>query len=198
MTDINVVPAFLSMPVDFNEKSHSNLAEWLIQQPSVGKTAWLLAYLHDGVTWGVIQDGKLITAADVFNTEYPGSFSALGIERLLNLSLFGEKAEIRLFQKDGIWCTRRIEENPAASQEDSYLRSYILWGNKVKAHKDNWSWMEDGQLGIHQAIPLNIPENCSKRIAYLDVRYYVDYENDHGQARIAAKRLVKLYTVEEG
>lgn len=198
MSDQNTVRAFQAIPIDLVPQTNNDLVEWLIQHGNeVGEQCWLLAYADDGVIWGKIDDHKMITAADVFNPEYPGTFPVLNLEKLQKASLFNEHAEIRLFRRNDLWSALRIEENPAADECDSFVRSYILWGNRVKARKDGWTWVEDGQLGVHQALPLEMPEKISHRIMRINIRYYFDYEKDHGQARIAAKRLCNLYTIGE-
>lgn len=198
MSDQNTAQAFLAIPTDFVCQTNSDLVGWLIQHCNeVGSQCWLLAYADDGVIWGKIDDHKMVTAADVFNTEYPGAFPVLNMDKLQKASLFGERAEIRLFRRNGSWSALRIEENPAADESDSFVRSYLLWGNRVKARKDGWTWVEDGQLGIHQALPLEITDKISHRIMRIDIRYYIDYEKDHGQALIAAKRLCNLFTIGE-
>jgi len=199
MSNFIAAPAFNTIPVEFNCRTSNDLNNWFTQQgAAVGSPSWLLAYADDGVIWGKVVGKELITAADVFNLNYPGAFPVLNMEKLQKASLFGEKAEIRVFRKNDSWIALRIEDNPAAEESDSYDRSYILWGNKVKVRKDGWAWVEDGQLGIHQALPLEIDEGISYRIARIDVRYYITYEKDHGQASVAVKRLCKLYTVKEG
>lgn len=198
MSDLKPVQAFNATPIDFVSQTSNELVQWLIEQENeVGSQCWLLGYADDGVIWGKIDDHKMVTAADVFNPEYPGTFPVLNLDKLQKASLFGERAEIRLFRRGGSWLALKIEENPFADVSDSFVRTYILWGNRARARIGGWTWVEDGQLGIHQALPLEMPEKILHRIIRIDIRYYIDYEDDHGQARIAAKRLCNLYTIGE-
>lgn len=167
----------------------ANPQDWLINQPTAGETAWLLAYADDGVIWGKVQNGKLIQAADVFGETFP----RLESDTLQRVHFFGSQAEIRIWRAaDGLTAVRMEDvKDPGAA---AFSRMYLLWGNSPRKTQPGWSWVEDGQLGIHQALPLDFPKAAKGRPFKLQVRYYIEYEKNHGQARAAASRLVALVT----
>lgn len=161
-------------------------ARWFADQPRVGDTAWLLAYADDGVIWGELTGCKLVLAQDIFE-----HFPKLESQTLQHAHLFGSLGEVRVFRQPGGLKALRLED-VADPQADAFTRSYILWGDSVKKTEQGWSWMEDGQLGIHQALPLVRPVGKQGRAFRLEVRYYLHYEAGHGQASVAASRLLAL------
>lgn len=175
-----------SEPLDLQDFT-SDASKWLVAQPPVGDSAWLLAYADDGVIWGEVKAGKLIQAYEIFGESFP----KLEAETLQHAHLFGSLGEIRIFRQAGKLKAVRLEEEED-EECDAFTRSYILWGDKQKNEKDGWSWVEDGQLGIHQALPLSYPVGKRGRIFRLEVRYYLQYEPDHGQASVGASRLLAL------
>ncbi len=178
-----------SNPLDLKGFSEDP-AEWFLKQPAVGDDAWLLAYADDGVIWGKIENKQLVQACQVFGDTFP----RLEATTLHKAHFFGSGAEVRVFRHgDKFRAIRLQEENdPAAA---SYTRSYYLWGDHPIKTKGNWSWLEDGQLGIFQALPLAYPPTAKGREFQLWVRYYLQFEEGHGQASVAASRLVGLHTL---
>lgn len=177
---------------------NTDLKSWFMkQQELIGEPSWLIAYADNGVVWGEAKEGLLTTAFDVFNAESPGVFPQLQVVTLQSARFFGEKAEIQVYRKDGLLKAVLIRENGNDIHEHSFTRSYMLWGNNLKKQKDGWSWLYDGQLGIEQAIPLDFPATFTGRPFWIEIRYYFQYEKDHGQARVAANRLVTLKYGEE-
>lgn len=165
-----------------------NPLNWFMDQPSVGDFSWLLAYADDGVVWGKICNGKLMIANNIFGESFP----KMNTKKIHFVRFFGHLAEIRVFQKDSIFSAVRLEDEP--NDKLSFIRSYFLWGNSVRDVKDGWTFVEEGQHGIFQAIPIEIPhlnDNKTTRLK-IRIRYYLDFEKEHGQAKVVGNRFVGI------
>jgi len=167
-------------------------AAWLQNQPSVGDEAWFLAHADDGVIWGQLRSGQLVTSDDIFPQVSP----PLRAVTLQQARLFGQDAEVRIWQDRGGFESCRLEDQ-SADEAEAFDEAHILWGTQAEAHAGGFTLVADGRQGLRHAVPLEIENRAfgiagrSRRPLRLTVRHYLIYDDD-GQARIALSRLVAL------
>lgn len=178
-----------------------NLKSWLEQQATEYNLKYLLAHADDGVVWGRFDNGKLTTAEKVF---YPCNFNVhLPKLRLLTLQqcrVFGEKAEVLLWQTGRGWKARLIEHHDTL---ELIKECQVLWGTQKEkgtqgedGERQGFTLVSDGSQGLKHAVPLiNIPFSNDKKNLYRPIRlivhHYIDYD-ESGVARICLSRLVNL------
>ena len=175
-------------PLDAKEFA-ANPVDWFEKQPSVGDEAWFLAHADDGVIWGCLQNGQLVTSGVVFSEVSP----PLRATTLQQARLFGETAEVRVWRDGNEFRACRLEDQSSAEGEalDEY---HILWGKQTEQRKDGFTLVADGRQGLRHAVPLTLTEGLfhDDRPLRLTVRHYLAYDGC-GQARIALSRLVALW-----
>jgi len=186
----------------------NNLVGWLEAQPRLGATGWLLAHAEEGVIWGKLVDGKLKLASHV-NQSAPQLRSAT----LIEARFFGERAEIHLSRTNDGWQACRIEDQHGAG--DSFDELHRLWGVRIDTNMARRLWgdqsngrqagftlLHEPGVGITHTVPLDIPESAfaalrsgydTYRPLVLTCRHYLGYDQDTGEAQIAATRLVGLH-----
>lgn len=159
------------------------LLRWLSEQAQAHALPYLLAHADDGIVWGRRgPDGSLTFPGSRFK----GVGAALRLVTLQQARLFGPQSELFLWRtQDGFAASLRTD---ASLPSDTYLetQTYVLWG-EAQATSGGFTLMHEGQQGMRHAIPLELP---TKARAALAVRHYVAF--DHGQAYIAASRLLDL------
>lgn len=177
----------------------TSLKNWLEKKATEYELKYLLAHAEDGVIWGRFDDGKLTTAEKVF---YPCECNIyLPKLRLLTLQqcrIFGNKAEVMLWQAGQNWQARLIQDEHL-SKEDYICEKQILWGTKAEVEpKNGFTLLSDGSEGLKHAVPLAVEESYfskDKKELYrpvrLEVNHYFCYDSD-GVARIFLSRLVSL------
>lgn len=186
----------------------NNLTDWLEAQPIPGATGWLLAHAEDGVIWGKLVGGKLKLAFQVNQLA-----TQLRSETLIEARLFSENTEIHLWRTGDGWRACRIEDQDGAG--DSFDESHRLWGVRIDtnmAHRlwgersngkqDGFTLLHEPGVGITHTVPLEIEERAFARIStgydtyrplVLTCRHYLAYDEETGEAKIAATRLVNLH-----
>jgi CRISPR-associated protein (TIGR03984 family) len=166
--------------------------EWLQAQANQYRLKWLLAHADDGVIWGELRDGRLVTSDSVASVVSP----PLRAETLQQARLFSEDAELLLWRDgDNRWHARFIRQ-PLDGETPTFTEAIdepqMLWGTHGE-HRNGFTLLRDGAQGLCHAVPMELPlgENQKANPPRLWVRHYLQ-EDDNGFARIVASRLVKL------
>lgn len=201
-----------SMPTDELNSGAKEVMEWLGEKAKEYDLKLLLAHADDGVIWGKIENGNLITSGKVIRNQATQASKdqaelAAAIEvcpelmttTLQQVRLFSEKAELLLWRDgDNIFQARLIrdakgDEKETAAWNESFDESQMLWGTHGTALSDGFTLLRDGAQGLRHAVPISVKldTNDKGKISplYLTVRHYI---NQAGFARVVASRLVKL------
>lgn len=170
---------------------------WFQEQPSVGDNAWFLAHADDGVIWGQIQHGQLITSNNVFPQVSP----PLRAVTLQQARLFGQNAEVRVWREGNRFKACRLQDHQDAEAE-AFDETHILWGTQAEARTGGFTLVADGRQGLRHAVPLEVEDaafNAKERHhpLRLSLRHYLDCDSD-GLARITLSRLVALRVSPKG
>ncbi|SHM92291.1 CRISPR-associated protein, TIGR03984 family [Caldanaerovirga acetigignens] len=180
--------------VEFIDTSEiSDVKKWLQKQAGIYGLKWLLVHADDGVIWGRIDNGELITSDTVAREVSP----PLRIETLLQARLFAPHGELLLWRDgENHWHARLIrdtdkDETPKWHEAIDELQ--ILWGTHAQPLCHGFTLMIDGIQGLFHAVPFELTGEYSRenRPLRLWVRHYIE-EDEDGFARIAASRLVDL------
>lgn len=200
----------------------ADLREWLQKQAQTldNKETWLLAHADDGVIWGKIEAGALMTSTDAEKEavdRYPevrGCSPELRRETLQTARLFGENAELLLWRDEEGFRWRVLQDLPdetgeGASDGGDAIRldagsldeSQVLWGTKAVPLQNGFTLMVEGEQGLLHVVPYNLPpgefrheEREMNRPLRLKVRHYATQDEETGFTRITASRLVGLFT----
>lgn len=166
---------------------------------------WLLAHADDGIIWGRLDDGTLVTsrdAAEAFPDEGDGkpetlreialtAFPALDGRTLQQARLFGQGGELLLWRNDGGFRARVIhdvEEDEDHDWREGFDEPQMLWGTYSNALPRNFRLYRQGAEGLRHAVPF-VPEALLQEdiAPRLMVRHYL---SKNGFARVVASRLV--------
>ncbi len=173
------------------------LAAWLLEQSAEhGGAPWLLAHAEDGVIWGRVQDGQLLTSHEAA----PGLAPALDAATLWTARLFGEQAELLLWREDdglhGRWIVDL--DGGSAPWSASLDEEQILWGDTCEAAPHEFTILADGAQGLVHVAPLRVTARGQQdRPLRLQVRHYLAAD-ETGAERVVASRLVGLREVNHG
>jgi CRISPR-associated protein (TIGR03984 family) len=179
--------------------------DWLQQQAAQRQFQWLLAHADDGVIWGRLDDGHLVTSHDVAQGDAAASpyCAELRTVTLQQARLFGERAELLLWRDgDNVWHARVIREPEEGAGDkadwlDALEEWQMLWGTQGNPLASTFTLLWDGAQGLRHAVPMSLPlANDGKTTPpRLHVRHYLDKEDDF--ARIVVSRLVSLEVEKE-
>lgn len=192
----------------------NDLKQWLEDQAVRNGFKWLLAHADDGVIWGRLDNGKLITSSEVNPSKVQVSPPLRG-KTLLQACLFSSHGELLLWRDgDNCWRARIIRDaaNGEKPDWDDAIDEYqILWGNNARPLRDGFTLMNDGSQGLRHIVPLKVTVIIKgSRPLRLKVRHYIQYDNDDnkdnkvdrakdkftgrigGYARIVSSRLLDL------
>lgn len=179
--------------------SISNVKDWLQTQARQHGFKWLLAHADDGVIWGKVENGQLVTSHDAIqgSAEAQKVCPPLRLQTLQQARLFSDNAELLLWcDGSNQWHARLIRnaadgETPAFT--DAMDEPQILWGTDPLPLGNGFTLMSDGAQGLRHVVPLNVTGKFTEqtRPLRLWVRHYVQ-EDDKGFARIVASRLFDL------
>lgn len=196
MRAIKTYPA-ICKSIDANA-AISDLREWLQSQASQHNLRWLLAHADDGVIWGKLESGQLLTS-DMYAPEVS---PPLRPETLQQARLFAPHAELLLWRvSETEWQARLIQDVDASTTtphfHDAFDEPQILWGTHAQPLSDGFTLMSDGLQGLRHAPPVELSATFDERSRplRLHVRHYLA-EDANGFTRIVASRLIDL-TVEE-
>jgi len=171
----------------------NDIKEWSQRQATQYGLKWLLAHADDGVIWGRVDHGKIVTADSIAPKVSP----PLRRETLQQVRLFAPHAELLLWRDgDDQWYARLIRD--ANDGETPVWRevideSQILWGTHAELLSNGFTLMRDGLQGLRHAVPLEVKGKFKEesRPLRLWVRHYIA-ESEDGFARIVASRLLDL------
>jgi CRISPR-associated protein (TIGR03984 family) len=188
----------VNVPVGFTEEP----CKWLEKKATEYELKYLLAYADDGVIWGVIENGKLLTSDEAA----PSISPKMRIPTLQECRLFsGEGGELYLWHVNEGWQARYIKDE-GSSEVRALDEDYVLWGDHVdsaiQSQDDRFTVVADGAQGLRHAVPLRLNRTTlpgGKRPLRLTVRHYLEEHQGTGQLFIAYSRLVRLWILgEEG
>lgn len=172
--------------------SIGDVKDWLRTQASQYQLKWLLAHADDGVIWGTVNNGQLVTSDSVAPEVSP----SLRTETLQQARLFAEDAELLLWRDgDNQWHARLIRR-PADGEIPTFKEAidepHMLWGTHGK-HCNGFTVLWDGAQGLRHAVPMELPlgENNETDPPRLWVRHYLQ-EDPNGFTRIVVSRLLRL------
>jgi len=181
---------FAAQPITDVDRLAHDPQKWFESQPAVGKSAWFLAHADDGLIWGALRNGQLALSSDIVAVK-------LDPQTLIQAFLFGEQAEVRVWRDGDAFKACRCEDRPS-QQPLAFDEEMILWGTKPEAESDSFTLLADGRQGLRHAIPMAIgKKDYKKRPVRLQARHYLAFEENHGQCRICASRLVGLKVSKE-
>lgn len=171
----------------------ANLADAYVRFAELlGGEAFLLAFADDGVIWGRIKGGKLVTSHDVFPEVSP----PLREITLQQAHLFNQKGEVRLWRAPEGLQAVHIEDK-TSPEEDALDEFYLLWGTRLEKKGNNaFSLVTEGSRGFQHGVPLALQQEGfsdteGKHLLRLHVRHYLAYD-ETGSAFIMLSRLVDL------
>lgn len=162
---------------------------WLHEQVGSAETdTLLLAHADDGVIWGKVVNGALITKPQELNSV-----------TLQQARLFNKNAEYFVWRDgDGNFHARIITESEGKGCE-YFDEDQVLWGNHAeKPDGDGFTKMSDGAQGLVHYVPINVTKAESDwRPLRLTVRHYLNTDA-RGFVYVAFSRLVCLKEVSNG
>jgi len=161
--------------------------EWIEAQVGVSTDIfYLLVHADDGVIWGKVEAGKLLTAPE---TEFS---PILRLEMVQNARLFNHFGEVLLWRDgEGVFYARAIIEGEGNSTK-YFDENQILWGNQIEAHDEIFTQISDGAQGLRHIVPLTGFYTEGRRPLRLAVRHYLT-EDECGFVHVAYSRLVHLF-----
>lgn len=170
-----------------------SLKAWLAEKAKEYQLTTLLAHADNGVVWGKVDDGTLVTACEVFKQM---GFPSLDWQTLQQARLFGPEAELLLWRVDDQWQARLVQENEGQAVT-FYDEFQMLWGTYWKGQCQGFTLVTDGGNRHRHAPPINAPEEMfpgkNQRPLRLQTRHYLTIAED-GLHRVLLSRLVKLST----
>lgn len=193
--EIKIRPA-LVRKIDTTEVC-DDIKKWLEKQAANFALKWLLAHADDGVIWGRIDNGTLITSSEV--DEACDISPPLRIETLQQARLFAPHGEILLWRDgDGNWNARLIRDAEGGEKvdwEEVVDEAQILWGTDGRVLSKGFTLMSDGGQGLRHVVPIEVytKPGDRNRPLRLWVRHYIG-EDGEGYARIVASRLMDIGT----
>lgn len=194
-----------------------NLAQWFVEAANeaklnLAKNVYLLAHADDGVIWGKVVDGRLITSydalyasqtkVDVDNKRIETAKDTLPSLRLVTLQqarLFCETGELLIWKDgDGIWqdrVIRDVQKGETPDWEEAFDEPQLLWGTHGTQLENDFTLLEEGAQGLRHAVPVKLALQTGESKfgettpPKLVVRHYL---NKEGFTRVVASRLVGL------
>jgi CRISPR-associated protein (TIGR03984 family) len=192
--EIKAMPARL-VPVPCASADLSDLQLWLQNKAKEHGLQWLLAHADDGVIWGTLNAGKLVTSHDAAqgNTTAENVCPKLRSITLQQARLFSKDAELLLWRDgDNVFHARLILDTKASETSNwrlAFDEPQLLWGTQGLALAHGFTLLEDGAQGLRHAVPL--PFDTIKYPVRLRVRHYLAQED---LARVVVSRLMTLET----
>ena len=181
-------------PVAVEAIPEERISDWLITQAKAHNLVTMLAYADDGVIWGRVEEGQLITASGAFPEDDVSP--TLCCVTLQQVRLFGSDAELLLWRADGGWQARLVTDG-AGEKVDAFDEWQILWGTRRESTQDGFTLVADGALGHRHAPPVKIDAHLfapdeGRRPLRLQVRHYLETDPNSGLLRVALSRLVRV------
>ncbi|HEU5382393.1 MAG TPA: CRISPR-associated protein Csx19 [Ktedonobacteraceae bacterium] len=169
-----------------------------LQKMQTHTQVYLLAHADDGVIWGRLDQGELITSNDAAPQYSP----PLRAETLQTARIFGPGGEMLIWRDEmGAWTNRLIAESmsaPSPDWEQAFEEQHILLGTKAEPQGQDFTLLSEGSQGLMHVIPFSVVEKIDEqhRPLRLIVRHYVKAEKS-GFLRVDASRLHSLIQIKE-
>ncbi|MBN1657451.1 MAG: TIGR03984 family CRISPR-associated protein [Anaerolineae bacterium] len=169
---------------------------WLAAQAGTYHLTTLLAHADDGVIWGRMEGGKLITSHDAFDEVSP----ELRAGTLQQARFFGEDAELLAWRDgDGAWHARLLRDRAIGSGPGWCLdEAHLQWGDHQEEEEEKgFTLVAEGREGLRHAVPLSAsaipfaPEGGYHPL-HLGVRHYLTQDQADGALLITHSRLTGL------
>lgn len=180
------------IPPDFAESNGGWLVENTAELLESDKIGYVLIHADDGVLWGRIEDGRLVTPS---RDEWVPELRSKTVQQC---RVFGSKGELFIWREsEGIWNGRLLIEDGTAYR--SKERRAILYGSRIDSHPAPQGFVSVIELGVgmRQIVPVEVPPEALKdderdfkedwRVALTVVEY--SSEDDDGQVMIVCSRL---------
>lgn len=188
-----IKPASLrTVPVETDGVA-DGLDEWLVAQGRNHNLDTMLAHADDGVLWGKMENGELITSADVF-PEISPPLRAVTVQQA---RLFSEDAELLLWRVADGWRARLAEEAESALVA-CYDEAQFLWGDRLEKVRSAFTLVREGQEGLRHAPPLAVPDSAFEPPHHplrLGVRTYLKPDPASGLMEVVLNRLTSVSLV---
>jgi len=175
---------------------------WLIKEGTSRNLQWLLAHTDDGVVWGCMRTGELVTSHEAARdrSEADPVCPPLRAATLLQARLFSLSAELLLWRREkNVWQARVIEDEtnqphvkePPWKWHSFYDEEHLLWGTHGIRLPHSFTLLRDGAQGLRHAVPCTLALGTDGSVTppRLMVRHYL---NSEGYARVVASRLCDL------
>ena len=192
-----------AQPLLQEQKNLYNVQSWFEQQAQIHpalQMRWFLAHADDGVIWGEVRDGSLITSDSVTCVS-----PKLRVETLQQARLFSPSGEVLLWRDgDNHWNARLLfdsvkdqSRNGEATWIEAFDEAHMLWGTHGEPCENRFTLLRDGAQGLRHCLPMELRLNHKgeTRPPRLQVRHYLARDDF---ARVAASRLVDLIEDEAG
>lgn len=181
-------------PVTVEATFENGVADWLVRQAQDHGLITMLAHADDGVIWGRVEQGRLLTSRDALPEENVSP--VLRALTLQQVRLFSPDAELLLWHTDGKWQARLIVDG-AGEAVEFFNEWQILWGTRCEAVQDGFILVADGALEHRHAPPVELSDSLfasdeNRRPLRLQVRHYLETDPNSGLVRIALSRLVRV------
>jgi len=181
-------------PVTVEAAFENSVADWLVRQAQDYGLTTMLAHADDGVIWGRIEQGRLLTSRDAFPEENVSP--VLRALTLQQVRLFSPEAELLLWRANGGWQARLIVDG-AGEAVEFFDEWQILWGTRCEAIQEGFTLVADGALEHRHAPPVGLSDSSfasdeNRRPLRLQVRHYLETDPDSGLVRVALSRLVRV------
>lgn len=180
----------------FNSSASSAAFAWITgasPAPSGFRSGWLLAYCNDGVTWGRFDQNtaRWRLASEAFPRLAPKPAE----ENLQELRLFGTGLELLIWREASSFRGRILRDVPSSPGPFFPMNeNRILLGDRLlEGSRDGFSRV-GSPTGAEQVVPLSLAQEDFRTPwpLRLQVRHYLEADDETGAVRIAATRLVAL------
>ncbi len=161
---------------------------WLRQQIDSMPSALLLAHADDGVIWGKVANGALVTMPE----DVP-----LRMTTLQQARLFSPDRECCVWRDGDGTFHRRIVVDGGGETVEYFDEDQVLWGDRAEPLDNGFTKMSDGAQGLVHYVPIRVTKaRSSVRPLRLTVRHYL-HTDEHGFVRVAFSRLAALKEVSD-
>jgi CRISPR-associated protein (TIGR03984 family) len=189
-------PKLTPFPPDGIPASFANdSGEWLANRAAgfstSGQSVFALIHMDDGVLWGRVENGQVITPP---SNDWTPQLRSRTIQQC---RVFGTKGELFIWREaDNTWRGREVIEDDDFTDEP-IRESQILFGDRVDTDKERsqnllptFTPIIEVTTGIRQIVPITVtPADFQNRWRVtLSVLHYLS-EDGEGQTRILCSRL---------